>query len=153
MAYATVEQMRARLGSAAYAALTDRARLSDPIADDAVGAELVVAAAALIDQRIAARYAVPVDVSAQPVTAAWLRDCCLTIATYQGWLRHPLRSRQVETVQADYQVFEQRLADIAAGKESLPAAGPLPGPTATGAAAQVVGHARTMTEDGMRGLL
>lgn len=151
MAYATTVQLRSRLGTAAYAAITDRVRDSSPVADDAVADELLTAASADLDQRLAGRYAVPIDTSSQPVTAAWLRDACLTLACWRGWLHHPLRSREIETVRAAYEALSRVLDRIAGGTESLPSIGALPSPTA-GGGATVVGHERLLTEEGLSGL-
>jgi phage gp36-like protein len=129
MAYAVLADLKQRLGSQTtppglYEQLTDR--LSATTADDAVGQALLDDAQATVDQKLAGRYAVPIDTTGDATLAAWLKNASLVIATWNGWSRHPIRSRLKENVEADYKAVMKTLEAIAAGIEELPAASVLP---------------------------
>jgi len=156
--YATIADLKEEMGSrtspaATYQMLTDR--VGATTANDTVGQALLDAAESDINQKLAGRYAVPVDASGDATAAAWLRSATLTIATYLGWLKHPTRSGNRETVKTLFDGVMRTLEAIAAGTQQLPSEGPLAGPAeqpTTGTTAEAVGSERVFTEDALKDL-
>lgn len=156
MAYATLTEFKARLGSnvsppGMYEMLTDR--VDATTGDDAVGQAMVDEANAWVNQKLARRYRVPIDTTGEAELAAWLRSAVLTIATWQAWVRHPVRSTIKLVIQGQYDALVATLERIAAGAESLVSTAALPGPTSDGAAATAFGDDVVLTKDGLAGLM
>ncbi|NUQ48213.1 MAG: DUF1320 domain-containing protein, partial [Phycisphaerae bacterium] len=87
MPYITDDDIKARLGPAAYVQLTD---------DEGTGvenlerlAEARLGAIGEADSYLAGRYAVPVDLTAHPELAAVLRSFVLDLAAYRLHQRRP----------------------------------------------------------------
>lgn len=143
MAYATLAELKARLGSNAsppglYEQLTDR--VSGTTANDAVGQALLDEAAALVDAYLARRYAVPIDASGDALLAAWLRGAALDLAVYSAWAQSPLRPETLRRVVDERAARIAMLEAIAAGRADLPAA--------NGAPASASGGSMSATVDG-----
>ncbi|MFO0971828.1 MAG: phage protein Gp36 family protein [Phycisphaerae bacterium] len=154
MAYATLSELKVRLGSASsppglYEQITDR--LNATTANDTVGQALLDSASAIIDQRLARRYAVPIDTS-DAVAAAWLRHATLVIACWTGWVEHPTRAKNKDTVADEYRAIDAALTAIADGAAALPSAGVLAPATGGGTVAKSVGWERDFTEENARGV-
>lgn len=157
MAYATLQHLKDRLGSRTsatnpglYEQMTDR--LSAVTADDAIGQSLLDDAESVVNQKLAKRFSVPVDVSSDTVVANYLRRCAIIIATYHGWNEHPKLASKRETVQALYDEVMTQLNAIADGRQELPATTTPTSATATPTSATAVGHERIFTEDAVGGL-
>lgn len=156
MAYATLADLKARLGSATsppgpYQRLTDRTAMTT--ADDAVGQALLDEAAGVVSAYLAGRYAVPVDASSDMGLAAFLRGTTLDLAEYRAWQSSPIRKEMPGSVQAAYDNAIALLRRIADGDLPLPSAAALPGSTATGTTAEAVGTPRVFTNEAMEGLM
>lgn len=155
MSYATLVEFKARVGTRTsppglYEQMTDR--VAATTASDSIGQVLLDDAAAIVNQKLARRYAVPVDVSADATLAAFLRRCVLVIATFNGWTEHPKLSSNRETVKTLYDETMKMLDAIASGAQEIPAVSPPTGTTAAGSPGTAIGNTRIFTEDAMKGL-
>ncbi len=156
MSYATLAQFKTHVGQRTsppglYEQMTDR--VSATTASDTVGQMLLDDAEAEVNGYLAKRFAVPVDVSADSVVAAYLKRCVVVIATYHGWHDHPKVSANRESSKAAYDAVIKELTAIARGTMELPAASTPAGATTTSsAAAEAIGNTRIFNEDDMSGI-
>ncbi len=122
MAYVSVTELRARLGSSIYARLTDRLHGTD--ADDSVGQQIVNEAEAQVNNYLAARYATPIDLGAHPELADVLAARVLDLAEYLAWRSSPFVSDVPERVRMLWHEASRWLEALAAGRIPLPSDGP-----------------------------
>jgi len=115
MGYATLDDVEARLGPVSCVQLTDDEGTGS--ANVARLAEAVAAAEAEIDSRLASRYAVPLDVSAEPDTAGLLRALTLDLAEHR---LHARRPPVPEDVRQKATAARQWLHDLLVGRAHLP---------------------------------
>jgi len=139
MSYVTDDDIRVRMGEAAYVQLTDDA--GSGAADAAVIDEARCGAEGEVDSYLALRYAVPVDTAAQPETAAVLRTVTLDLVEYRLHARRP----PVPPAVAEKRDAAVRwLQRVAAGQADLPFS-PQPGFRAA-----ATGSARVLSRDSLR---
>lgn len=150
MSYATLDDLKQRLGTSIYGKLTDRD--AGTTADDDVGQEILDGAHGTVNSYLAKRFKVPVDVSSDTARAQFLRRHTLNVAEFDAWQGNPFRKDISERVKFSYQDSIKRLGDIAAGKSELPGATPIASATSTGPTATAIGNARIFTEDGLTGI-
>ncbi len=142
MSYATTDDLAARLGPAGYLQLTDDEGAGTPNA--ARAAEALAAAAAEIDSRLVGRYAVPVDVSAEPEAAGLLRALTLDLAEHRLHARRPPVPEDVRQKAAS---ARQWLHDFLVGRAHLPLSHPAKEPAAAGVVAAASGPRRVFRRD------
>lgn len=121
MAYATLDDVKQRLGTSIYTQLTDR--VNGAVADDDVGQELLDGSHGVLNARIKSsprRYRVPVDVSSDTTLAAFLKDAVLDVVEYQAWQGWPGRKRVPERVENGYRETIAYFDRIAKGDAELP---------------------------------
>jgi len=150
MSYATLDELKQRLGTDIYGQLTDR--VNGEVADDDVGNAILDGAHGTINGFVARRFLVPVDVSTDTSLAQFLRKHTLNVAEYDAWAEWPFRSEINERVKFNYQETIRVFRDIAAGKAELPGAAAIPSANVTGPSAIAIGEARIFTKDSMKGL-
>lgn len=142
MGYATLEDVETRLGPVACVQLTD---------DEAAGAanvarlaEAVAAAEAEIDSRLASRYAVPLDLAAEPDAAALLRALTLDLVEYR---LHARRPPMPEDVRRKATAARQWLHDVVVGRAHLPLSQPAAETAMRGIIAGTSGSPRVFRRD------
>lgn len=142
MAYATIDDLALRLGPTAYVELTDDEGTGMP--NVARAAEALAAAEAEIDSRLVARYAVPVDVSAEPQAAALLKALALDLAEHRLYARHPPAPQDVR----DKAAFAREwLHDVLVGRAHLPLSQPAAVSASAGVLAETAGPSRIFRRD------
>jgi phage gp36-like protein len=143
MGYATLEDVETRLGPAACVQLTDDEGAGS--ANVARLAEAVAAAEAEIDSRLAGRYAVPVDVSAEVDAAGLLRALTLDLAEHRLYARRP---PVPDDVRLKATAAREWLHDILVGRAHLPLSQPTRENAAQGIVAEIFGTPRVFRRDG-----
>lgn len=142
MAYITKDDIRIRLGNAAYVQMSDDEMTGS--ADEAVVDECRAAAEGELDSHLAVRHVTPIDVTAHPDLASLLKSVALDLAEYRMRLRRPPVAPDAtrrHSLTADW------LRRVAAGTIALPGS---PTPTAREPVAQVRGAARVLTRDELK---
>lgn len=137
MSYATNADIEQQMGSAAVVQLTDDAGTGAAVA--ARVTEARVSAEAQVDSYLARRYAVPVEVSAEPQVAAILRCVTVDLAEYRLHARRPPVPVDVAARRAAALEWLQRVAE---GRLALPSLGELPAGASEGPAAMISGSPR-----------
>ncbi|MFQ5489440.1 MAG: gp436 family protein [Phycisphaerae bacterium] len=142
MAYISNTDIQTRLGSAVYVQLTDDAGTGS--ANTAVVDEARAGAEGEVDAYLARRFAVPIDLAANPEVGGILKSIALDLAEYRLRLRRPPVSAEA-TSRRDSAVAW--LTGVAEGRIRMPArvdpaAGTLDGPTG-----QATGAERIWTRD------
>lgn len=122
MAYATLTQLKDRLGLATYARLTDRA--AGVTANDSVGQEVLDQAHAIADSYLSVRYATPVDLAQRPEVGVVLAARVLDVAEGMAWRGSPFVGDMPARVRYVASEGERWLRDVADGRVHLPAAAP-----------------------------
>jgi phage gp36-like protein len=150
VAYATLQQLKDRLGTALYARLTDR--VAGATANDTVGQQIVDEAQAEADSYLAQRYATPVDLSAHPEVANTLTARVLDIAEYVAWKGSPFVSELPPRVQQLYDAAGEWLRAVARGEFPLPATSPPTSRTAVDDSPRYAAEERVFTRDELDGL-
>ena len=153
MAYASLAEFQMRLGTcesppAAYQQLTDRRDATT--GNDVVGQEILDSAHGQLHAYLAKRYTVPVDVSADPTLAQFLKYVVLDLATYHAWQSHPMRDKMKESVGDAYRNMISFLNRIADGNAALPGQAEVPEATSGGASAVAFGDEPTFTKDTLK---
>jgi phage gp36-like protein len=143
MGYATLDDVEARLGPVVSVQLTDDEGTGN--ANVARLADAVAAAEAEIDSRLACRYAVPLDVAAEPDAAALLRALTLDLAEHR---LHARRPPMPEDVARKATAAREWLHDLLVGRARLPLSQAAPGSTAGGIVAGTSGSPRVFRRDG-----
>lgn len=148
MAYVTTDQLKARLGDTMYARLTDR--IAGATASTTIAQELIDEAEAIVNSRLAVRYATPVDVSANAAVAAVLLARVLDVAEGLAWRASPFVTDVPDRVRVIEEDAERWLASVASGGATLPGV-----PSAASAPAGEVHYTcgvRAFTSDELNGL-
>lgn len=141
MPYITPDLLELRLGAAALVQLADDD--GDGVADAAVIEETIAAAEGEVDSYLAARYAVPVDLSAYPAAVGVLRGFVLDLAEYRLRARRPPISESAVRRRDEAVAW---LRHVAGAAVDLPAVGAPPGQV-RGRAAATTGHRRVLSHD------
>lgn len=149
MAYATLDQFKARLSDALYAQLTDLSGGTTP--SDTVGQAVLDGAHGTMNAYLAKRYSVPIVPGGDTTVAQFLLKHVLQIAEYDAWQGHAMRRNMHERVQKGYDETMRLLRDIAKGLAELPGETAIPGATASGPSAEAFGDDRVFTRDSMKG--
>ncbi len=150
MSYITIADLKARLGAPLYARLTDR---TDGVSEnDTTGQQIVDEAEALLDARLAARYATPVDLGAHPELAGTLRNRALDVAEFLAWRSSPFTTAVPDRVLALREETEAWLVALARGELELPSRAPPASRTATDDAARFHATERKFTAEELDGL-
>lgn len=150
MAYITITQLSARLGSTIYARLTDR--VAGTTADAVVAQQVVDEAEAEADSYLAQRYATPVSLAEHPELAAVLAARVLDLAEYVAWKGSPFVSELPDRVQRLYDGAIAWLQRVAAGDWPLPATSPPAPRVAVTDGPQYRATPRTFTHDELEGV-
>ncbi len=150
MAYVTIAQLSARLGSTLYARLTDR--VNGTTADDTVAQQVVEEAEAEADSYLARRYQTPLDLSAHPELANVLQVRVLDLAEYGTWKSSPFVSDPPQRVHSLARAAVNWFADVASGRLALPAASAPAPTTATDDGPRVSASERKFTAGELDGL-
>lgn len=150
MAYITVEDLEARLGSELYARLTDRE--AGVSANSGVAQQIVDEAESLLDGYLARRYATPIDVSGDAGLANVLALRSLDLAEFLAWRGSPFTSDVPERARLAFDETQRWLARVADGRLALAAASPPRGASASGAQVQYESRPRRFTHDELDGL-
>lgn len=150
MAYVTVSDLSARLGTSMYGRLTDREDGETPQAD--VAQQVIDEAEAEANSYLAQRYATPVDLSAHPELADLLAARVLDLAEWNAWKSSPFANDPPARVQRVYEVALRWLQDVAAGRIPLPASAPPTSRTAVDGSPRYVVTPRAFTADELDGL-
>jgi len=151
LSYATIANLKDRIGDTLYAQLTDLEALTT--ADDTVGQARLDDAHGYINAKLGQRYQTPIDVSVDTDLANTMKAMTCAVAAVDAYRMHPTRSKSLrEAVEALAARWIELLDDIANGKAALPGASKLPSPTTSGPDAAVVGERRVFTKDSMKGL-
>jgi phage gp36-like protein len=142
MSYVTNAEIEARVGTAAYVALTDDSGTGT--ADTAKVNEARSGAEGEANSYLATRYQVPVNVAAESEVAAVLKSFVLDLAAYRLHNRRPpvpedIVRRRGEAV--------QWFSRVATGVVHLPAALPLAANPALVTGRQMAGSERVMTRE------
>ena len=140
MSYASLTDLRERLGDLVYVQLTNDVGTGVPDGD--VAGEALGGAEGEANSFLARRYAVPVDATDEPEVAALLKSITLDLAEYR---LHSRRSIVPEDVRLKREASLRWLQLVAAGQAVLPARREAPGNPATGIAGQIVGSPRVLT--------
>lgn len=144
MAYITNNDIEERLGTLAYVQLTDDGGTGsadlDKVAEARSGAE------GEADSYLATRYAVPVDLLAEPQIAAVLKSFVLDIAEYRLHNRRPPVPADVARRRNEAIAWLQR---VATGAVQLPATVMRAANAALGTIAETAGPARMFTRDNL----
>lgn len=154
MPYATLAEFKVRTGSRTsppglYEQMTDR--VAATTANDTIGQALLDDAESVVNQKLALRYAFPVD-TGDSILAAFLKRCTIIIATFHGWGEHPKLSANRENVKTLYDEVMKVLSAIATGDQDVPATTPPTRATTGGSPAYVGGMAPNFDEDSMKGM-
>lgn len=150
MTYVTLQQLKDRLGTPAYARLTDRVAGETP--SDAVGQQIVDEAQAQADSYLATRYATPIDLSARPEVAHVLEARVLDLAEYRAWQSSPFVGDVPDRVRLVYESAVRWFESVAEGRTLLPAAAPPASITARTGAPQYSSADRVFTAEELDGL-
>jgi phage gp36-like protein len=150
MAYVSVAQLEARLGSSIYARLTDR--VNGTTGNDTVAQQVLDEAEALANSYLAIRYATPVDLSAHPELADVLTARVLDLAEYLAWRSSPFVNDVPERVRMLWHEATRWLEALASGRIHLPSVRPPPSRTSEDDAPQVRSTPRTFTASELNGL-
>ena len=146
MSYVTGSDIETRLGATAFVQLTDDAGTGSANID--VVDEAREGAEGEVNSYLAHRYAVPVDLSAHPDSAAWLKTVVLDLVEQR---LHARRPPVPEAIDAKRRAALEWLERVAAGKVELPAAtAPMPHPD-RGFQAASAGNTRVLSHDEMDG--
>ncbi len=150
MAYATLAELKTRVGDDVYAQLSDLS--GGGIADDVVGQARLDDAHGLVNMKLAGRYKTPVDTSDTTVANA-LRAMTCAVA-YSLLLENNVAStaRVSEGKAAEMKRWLDLLEEIYKGKGALPGEAALAGPVSSGSPAIVVGSPRVFGGDSLSGL-
>lgn len=147
MAYITNEDIQSRIDPAAYIQLTDDAGTGS--ADASKVDEARLGAEGEANSYLAARYAVPVDLTGEPQVQAALRSFVLDIAAYRLHTRRPPVPEDIIRRREDAVTW---LARVASGLVQLPAASALMENSALGISGRAAGPVRVMTRESMENL-
>lgn len=147
MAYITNDDIQLRIGPAAYVQLTDDTGTGS--ADTAKVDEARLGAEGEANSYLAARYAVPVDLTGEPQLAATLKSFVLDIAAYRLHTRRPPVPDDIVRRREEAVTW---LVRVASGLVQLPAALALAENGALGIVARAVGPSRTLTRESMDNL-
>lgn len=147
MAYITNEDIELRIGPAAYAQLTDDTGTGS--ADTAKVDEARLGAEGEANSYLAARYAVPVDLTGEAQLAATLKSFVLDIAAYRLHTRRPPVPDDIVRRREEAVTW---LVRVASGLVQLPSALALAENGALGVVARAVGPSRTLTRETMDNL-
>lgn len=154
MAYATLSDLRSRLGSQVSASdpgifqqLTDKNAATTE--STSVATVALDAASGIIDMKLGVKYAVPI-VTTNTTVLAVLNGYTLDITEWKVWKEHPQRKTIPARVQTAYDEAIQMLDDLVLGNATLPSDVPLAGNTADGAEFTGGGFARAMTETALK---
>lgn len=147
MAYITNDDIQSRIGLAAYIQLTDDAGTGS--ADASKVDEARLGAEGEANSYLAARYAVPVDLTGEPQVQAALRSFVLDIAAYRLHTRRPPVPEDIIRRRDDAVTW---LARVASGLVQLPAASAPTENSALGILGRAAGPARLMTRESMENL-
>lgn len=147
MAYITNEDIQSRIGPAAYVQLTDDTGTGS--ADTAKVDEARLGAEGEANSYLAARYAVPVDLTGEAQLAATLKSFVLDIAAYRLHTRRPPVPDDIVRRREEAVTW---LVRVASGLVQLPAALALAENGALGIVARAVGPSRSMTRETMDSL-
>jgi len=150
MAYVTIEQLSARLGTTLYARLTDR--VNGTIADSAVAQQLVHEAEAEANSYFAVRHQTPVDLDGHPELADIVQARVLDLAEWAAWKSTPFVSDPPQRVHQLYAAALTWFQEVAAGIVLLPSAVPLGDRVAEDDAPRFTARARAFTADELDGL-
>lgn len=150
MAYATITQLEARLGSPLYARLTDRA--NGATASAIVAQEIVDEAEAIANGHLGRRFATPINLSAHPELADILAARVLDLAEYLAWRGSPFVADIPERVRLVSQEAIRWFESVASGQHVLPAAGPPASSSSVGDTPMASGPARQFTRTELDGL-
>lgn len=142
MGYITNEDLERRLGSEAFLELTDDEGTGQPNAARADEARLGAEGEA--DSYFAVRYAVPVDLGADPRAAAVVRSFTLDLAAYRLHGRRPPVPPDVARRRDEAVAW---LREVARGTAHLPASAALRDNPALGERVASAGPARSMTRE------
>jgi phage gp36-like protein len=137
MGYATLQDLANRLGPAAYLQLTDDEATGEP--NEARAQEALDAAEAEVNSRLASRFAVPLEVAAEPQAAAMLRAVALDLAEYR---LHARRPPVPDAVEAKALQTLQWLQDVAEGRAQMPLLREVPANESRGTIAEADGPQR-----------
>jgi phage gp36-like protein len=157
MAYATLAELKARLGSNVSATapgmfdqLTDRT--TAVTANDTEGNAALAYADSFINAKVGKRYAVPVVGDATAL--AFLRDVCLDIAEWRLWSNTSFKQSIPERVKDSSRTAFDLLDAVADGDAVLPSAVALSEPTAArGSGAVTGGDDRVFTSSNLGALI
>ncbi len=150
MSYITTTDLKNRLGAPLYARLTDRS--NGTTESDTIGQQIVDEAEALLNARLATRYATPVDLGVHPELASVLRNRALDVAEHLAWRMSPFTTAVPDRVLALREEAEDWLNALARGALELPSTTPPASRTATDDAARYAATARKFTADELDGL-
>jgi len=145
--YITNEDLERRLGSEAFLELTDDEGTGQP--NTARADEARLGAEGEADSYFAARYAVPVELGADPRVAAVVRSFVLDLAAYRLHGRRPPVPADAARRRDEAVAW---LREVARGTAHLPASVVLRDNPALGDRAAAAGPARAMTREGLDGL-
>lgn len=146
MAYINNTDIQTRVGATAFVQLADDD--GDNIADVGVVDEIRLAAEAEVNSYLAARYQIPIDVSAHSELSDMLKSITLDMAEFRLRLRRPPIA---DDVRKKYAQTIEWLTRIAAGVINLPAATPVAANSATGTVAITTGDKRILSHDELSG--
>jgi phage gp36-like protein len=141
-AYATLQQMTDRFGSALLVALTDRAAVATGLVDSTVVTKALADASEVIDGYLAAKYVLPMA-----SIPGMVSDLCQSIAVYKLHITQP-----DEKIARDYQDALKALRDISDGRLRIPVAGLDPA-SSSASGVQIVDRERPFSEDNMKGFI
>ncbi|QDV91714.1 hypothetical protein RAS2_28180 [Phycisphaerae bacterium RAS2] len=147
MAYITNSDIESWVGPAAYVQLTDDAGSGS--ANAARVDEARLGAEGEANSYLAARYAVPVDLTSEPEVGSVLRCFVLDLAAYRLHSRKPPVPGDVVRRREEAVTW---LARVASGLVQLPSSLALRGNAALGIAGESAGPDRAMTRDTLNGL-
>jgi phage gp36-like protein len=147
MGYASLTDLRERLGDQTYVQLTDDAGTG--VADEDVASEALGGAEGEMNSFLARRYAVPVQTGDEPEAAALLKSVAIDLAEHR---LHSRRSSIPEHVRANREAAFRWLQLVAAGQAILPVHCEPAGNSAMGFAGKISGSPRVLTREEMGSL-
>lgn len=150
VAYITITQLEARLGSPLYARLTDRA--AGTTADASVAQRIIDEAEAIANSYLARRYATPIDLGSQPELASILEARVLDLAEYAAWKESPFVGEVPGRVRACYTAALRWFEHLADGDIALPARSSPASRNAVGGEVFFQSSERRFTADELEGL-
>ncbi|MBX3396505.1 MAG: DUF1320 family protein [Phycisphaerae bacterium] len=149
-AYATLAELKTRLGDELYAQLSDLSGGTTP--SDTVGQARLDDAHGYVNARLSARYLTPIDTTGNSTLAEMLRAFVCAVVAHDLLAMHGDAMNNLRPgVDTRLRYWIDLLRDIQSGKAALPGAAPLPSPTSGGPTSEAFGDERVFTSDSMKG--